>query len=280
MNITVATNEMIPALSSLWRCAFGDSQDYIDLFFARRFPTARGMVVMDGMRPLSMLFLLPLTVASGDRFWNARYLYAVATDPDAQGQGLSTALLSQTHRLLEMQGVDLSFLVPATSSLFDYYGARGFDTQFYLSKQVLSADPMGEMQPLTRVTLSKMRPLRDRCFANCALFARWDEKALDYQDLEASFSGGETLKFQTDMGIGYALCIPSHNTVWIKELAAVGNLTPIYNAIAHRYGCAQMEIRRPARTIQTAVPFGMARWYTAPPSGEGEYLPYLSLVLD
>ena len=104
---------MQPQLRALWRRVFGDPEEYLDLFFAHCFDPVETMVAYEAGQVRSALYLLPLTLRIGAQALPARYIYAVATDPDYRSQGLSTALLEETHRLLAAKGIAASVLVPA-----------------------------------------------------------------------------------------------------------------------------------------------------------------------
>ena len=47
MNIKSPKNADIPALRSLWKEAFGDTDDFLDVFFSAAFADERAMCVTD-----------------------------------------------------------------------------------------------------------------------------------------------------------------------------------------------------------------------------------------
>lgn len=269
---------MADALKGLWKRAFGDSDEYIDLFFTHRFAPDETLVALEGDSPVSMLFLLPLTLCAGEAAYDARYIYAVATHPDHRSRGYSGALLAEAHRTLAAQGVDLSLLVPASDKLFAYYGARGYQTKFFVQKETFTACPGAPAARTTLTTMTQMAPLRNERFSQSALFARWDAAALAYQDRETALLGGAVLYFETPSP-GYALCHPTPEAVFVKEMTA--ECTPqVLNAIARYFSRPQVQVRCSAFEHR-GIPFAMTCWYTHERKESAAVLPpHLSLVLD
>ncbi len=79
--IKLADETMKPALMKLWRDVFGDPEEYVNLFFTHRFRPDEALVHLEGERPVAVLYMLPLTFTSPGKSYQARYIYAVATDP-------------------------------------------------------------------------------------------------------------------------------------------------------------------------------------------------------
>ncbi len=264
----------IPQLRRLWRRVFGDPDAYLDLFFQNCFPAARAMVAEENGVVLSALYLLPLTLFVGERAYPAEYIYAVATDPDCRGQGLSTALLGETHRLLTAEGVAATVLVPAEPSLFSYYGARGFETAFTVTPLDWTVSE-GETIPLREATAAEILPIRDRFFAPCALYGAWDAAALAYRVREAELLGGKALAFTYKKRDCYAICTPEGETLRITELAAPADEI-VLRSLARSFGKRRVFTRLPA---ENGAPFAMLhRCGGFPPLPAGKAA--LSLVLD
>lgn len=279
LKIMLAKPSMVENLKSLWKLCFGDSDEYIALFFKERFVPAETMVAVADSTVAAMLFLLPLTICCGKKEYSARYIYAVATHPDYRSQGISGSLLEETHKRLAEQGVALSLLVPAEESLFKYYGKRGFKTEFYCREEEIFADNFAACE-LKPVLLQDMLNLRNSIFAQSSMFARWDISALAYQQKETELLGGETLGLLSP-NRGYAVCCPTEDSVLIKEWAAkkVDPLTAA--AIAQRYGKKRTVLRLAADANDlNAIPFAMTKWYISEREPSSGSAPYISLVLD
>lgn len=101
-------------------CFPGEDPAFLDRLFALAFPAyLEGL--SDGGELLSMLFALPYPLVTSEGVIEARYLYAVATDPRYRGRGYAKTLLSQ----IAGEGKPV-FLRPSTPALFDFYKKAGF----------------------------------------------------------------------------------------------------------------------------------------------------------
>ena len=116
-----AVKDLYAAARRLYDTCFpGEDPAFTDRLFALAFPayleglSARGEL-------LSMLFALPYPLFTREGVQEARYLYAVATDPRYRGCGYATTLLSQ----IAAEGKPV-FLRPSSPALFDFYKKAGF----------------------------------------------------------------------------------------------------------------------------------------------------------
>lgn len=112
----------IPQLRKLWKEAFGDSDAFLDGFFAFGFSPERCRCIVEDGEVVSALYWFE-GICRGQRF---AYLYAVATTASHRGRGLFTALLEDVKQILSGQGVDGILLVPETEKLCRMYEKLGF----------------------------------------------------------------------------------------------------------------------------------------------------------
>ncbi|MBQ9802969.1 MAG: GNAT family N-acetyltransferase [Clostridia bacterium] len=112
--------ELYRACRALYETAFGGADDaWNDALFRHVMPDCLRVIAKDE-KPQSMLFSIPYAICEAGGTREARYLYAVATDPDCRGQGLATALLSRVIA----EGYPV-FLRPSSPSLFAFYQNAG-----------------------------------------------------------------------------------------------------------------------------------------------------------
>lgn len=270
-----AENGDITALKRLWKTCFGDEDEYIDLFFNERFKAEECFAAFCQEELAGMLFLLPITAVCGDKSYEARYIYAVCTEPKFRNRAVSTKLLNSAHEYMAENGIAMSLLVPAEKSLFDYYAKRGFETEFYCREVKIEAKESDIR--LEQAELGELFEERNAVFAKSKLFMRWGKEALCYQQKEAKFLGGKTLRFDG----GYAVCYPFGERVWIKELGQEQPDFDIAAAIAAHFGKGEAVVRIPAgKDEKDARPFAMTRWYISERSEKEGSCPCFTLVLD
>ncbi len=291
--IQFAEESMRGELRELWKECFGDSNQYIDLYFSGYDISRHMLVFMDGEHPVSMLSLLPMTVVTQAGIMPARYIYAVATKQSYRGRGLSTKLLEYVHKYLKEQGIKLSVLVPASAQLYNFYGKRGFSAEFYAGQAIVGRALIPEFNGsfvITDTTVQEFMQIRERAFAGRTMFVRWDGDSLAYRMAETAFNGGETLTLATgDASHAVAVCYNRGGSVLLKELAVDGMTVETALAVLQKKFNADeyhlrlpMDLRSPYPLKKAAS--GAACWYDTDARERvyraGGTAPYISLVLD
>ncbi len=284
--IRFAQEADLPALLQLWQEAFGDgSGEEASYYFARRHQPQHMLVALEKGRAAGMLTMLPVELAAPGSSFPARYIFAVATLKAFRGQGISTRLLEAAHSHMRQTGAAASLLVPATPSLFDFYGRRGYKAAFYLDSLVLSPGDFPPPDPAALVkdcAAADYLRLRDRAFSGSSLYARWDAAALSYVIEGFRREGGGALRIRLSKGEACCLYERRDGGVRVTELALAGlNWQGAMAAIHQRLNAPRYTLRMPQGTLPGAdqMPFGMIRWFTDPPALSGG-APYLSLAKD
>lgn len=140
------TNADIPGLRRLWQEAFGDTDSFLDKFFAVGFSFDRCNCIRQGDKVVAALYWF-------DCRWGSKkvaYIYAVATDKALRGQGLCRSLMEDTHRQLAAQGYSGAALVPGSeelTSLYAKFGYRGFCPVVKLSVAAEKLPAVKEISP-------------------------------------------------------------------------------------------------------------------------------------
>ena len=122
MTIDSPKKDQLPQLRALWKEAFGDTDAYLDSFFALGFSPERcRCITEDGIITAALYWF-------DCNYQNARlaYLYAVATSKNCRGKGLCHLLMDCTHAHLKASGYDGAILVPASAGLRQMYGKMGY----------------------------------------------------------------------------------------------------------------------------------------------------------
>jgi len=184
---------MIAGLKEIWKNAFGDPDWYINFFFENRFEPENTMVFMEDGKPVSMFFMLPAQINSDGSYKNAFYIYGVSTMGEYQGRGYSRALLKSLNDNMPT-GVSVTFLTPATSSLFDFYKKQNYKKAFSLKEMNLTAEDLAEIPlylgDLKSPTAAEYAACRDAAF-DAHGYIKWDERAIKYMLAENELLGGK-----------------------------------------------------------------------------------------
>lgn len=111
-------------LWALWQEAFGDSEDFLRIFWSTAFSPDRCRCIINDKEALAALYILDCSYKST----KLAYIYAVATAKAHRGKGLCTLLMADTHRYLKNSGYTGAILVPAQESLYSFYENMGYKT--------------------------------------------------------------------------------------------------------------------------------------------------------
>lgn len=112
----------LPQLRSLWTGAFGDGDDFLDIFFQTAYSPDRCRCVLAEDSVAAVLYWFDC--GSGSQ--KLAYIYAVVTHPDFRNRGLCRMLMENTHTLLKERGYDGALLVPQKESLRNMYASMGY----------------------------------------------------------------------------------------------------------------------------------------------------------
>lgn len=124
-----------PLLKQLWKAAFGDTEEFITLFFETAFSPLRCRVAHTEGETAGMLYWFEVSCEEQ----KLAYLYAVATHPDHRGKGVCRSLMADTHALLKELGYSAVLLVPQTEALRNMYTAFGYQSCTTVSETFCAA---------------------------------------------------------------------------------------------------------------------------------------------
>lgn len=124
----------ISALKSMWKDIFGDTEEYIELFFSRVVALENILVVKNNENVLAMVFYPEYICKLGGRQTKCGYICGAATLPQFRGQGIMGKLLREAVEDMKNKGYGACVLIPAGKSLFEYYGRFGFEKNIQYRK--------------------------------------------------------------------------------------------------------------------------------------------------
>ena len=169
-------------LKELWALAFGDSREFIDLFFSTAYAPERCLFLSQGDRVTSALYWMDGEF-EGQKF---AYIYGVATHPEHRGQGLCRKLMEEAHRLLAQQGYTGALLMPAEPELRQMYGKMGYRECSTLSEVNCTA---GRPVDVRAVDTEEYARLRRQFLPEGGLIQ--EKENLRYLETYARFYAGE-----------------------------------------------------------------------------------------
>ena len=175
----------IPALRRLWKQAFGDTDAFLDSFFAVGFSPDRCRCLWGKDTLAAALYWF-------DCSWEQKpiaYLYGVATDENYRGRGLCRALMEDTHNHLRACGYEAAVLVPGTKDLFSLYEKMGYQTFGYV--QEFSCEAGGAPLPVEILTAEAYAKRRTAMLPAGAILQ--EGVLLDFFQTQGAFYAGQDL---------------------------------------------------------------------------------------
>lgn len=154
MTISEPKPSHMPQLRGLWKAAFGDTDDFLDMFYTRAYAPQRCRCVLDGDRLAAVLYWFDCSFGSE----KLAYIYAVATDPAYRNRGMCRLLMEDAHAHLKALGYTGALLLPQEPGLRQMYGKMGYRPCTRVSSVTCQA--AGEPAVLTRLTPEDFAALR------------------------------------------------------------------------------------------------------------------------
>ena len=224
--------EQIPALKTLWKEAFGDTEAYLELFFSTAFSPSRCRCVTEDGQTAAMLYWFDCTVEEKP----FAYLFAIATRKAFRGKGLCRELMADTHRHLQQLGYAGAILVPAENSLFAFYGAMGYRTFGGASR--FKSLPGQKAATLRPVSPEEYHTLRQKLLPPGGVTQ--DLLTLRFLAAQAALYAGD----------GFLLsCDREEDVLLVQEFLGDRSITP---AVVAALGCREGRFRTPGNS-----PFAM-----------------------
>lgn len=263
------------AIETMWEQCFGDSKEFIDFYMENRMTELNMLVIQRQGRPVSMATFLPADIQTPIGNLEGYYVYAVATLPEYQGQGLSTRILefAQQHWQKPL------LLSPAESSLRIFYAKRGFQPVYvpkFFALQPAATQDEVELKP---ATAKEYKHIRDEHWQGPGYVA-WLEEDIAYAMKHAAFQQGESLLFTNQQGQQLVMYTIDGNTMRIVETTlGLSQLPGLLPALKQRFQKKYSD-HEPIINYEYKLPDGMVwlpeQFKTTRLKRRG----YLNLVLD
>lgn len=253
---------------ALWKLCFNDSEEFMDLYFSRRYKEDINMAIREDGKIISALQMIPYSMSFCGGMIPVSYISGACTHPDYREHGAMRRLLKETHRRMYEDGVLLSSLIPAEEWLFGYYAKSGYVPTFGYALKRIEADELRQMASFAaacRVEVCASPGAHHYHYFDtrmqergCCIQHTEDDFEIIMEDLK--LGGGKLLVAQEGEAIvGMAFTVRVEDTLYIKELLADNEAVQdrlLYEA-AHIYNVRAMEYGVPSSG--DALALGMAR---------------------
>lgn len=124
--IVRGSKKHLDKMKNLWRDTFGDTDEFIDLFFEKFYRPRKTFLRFEKGTLVSMLFYMDTKVKYDGKRLKTAYLYGVATKLSERRQGHFTALHKALLDELREKKYDLIITLPENDALFSFYKEIGY----------------------------------------------------------------------------------------------------------------------------------------------------------
>jgi len=256
----------------LWKLCFGDSDSYINFFYANRYKEDETAVLLYDEEISAMLTMIPVkTMVPDKQCIDTVMLYAIATHPNYQNRGFATKLMDFSTQCLRANNKDLSILVPAHKQLFDFYRKQGYQDGFYIRETQFSHEMVHSLpfQDFSQYSISPITPEEYNKRRNHQLSERlyiaYADEDIAYQKMLSQQSGADIYGIELEEIRGcVAIERLYYDKVFIKEiLLPEKQINGALKQIAQQLYAKEYILRTPAYLGEhlggSIRPFGMIR---------------------
>lgn len=138
MDIRLLEQADIPQAKALWSEAFGDSDAFIDWYFANKVIPGNSLGMFDG-RLVSVVHMIPVNVRVQGKALKSAFIAGAATAKDRRGEGLMRTLLYESLKLMKRRGVTLTHLYPFKHSFYENFGWATYSYAHFRSAEKRTA---------------------------------------------------------------------------------------------------------------------------------------------
>lgn len=146
--IAFATEHTKSLVWKMWKTCFGDSDEYMELYFREKYRNENTLVYFDANQAVASLQMLPYTFTFHQTEIPIAYFSGLCTLPEARKKGFMAALIRKAFEVLQQRQIPLAVLVPQEEWLFEFYDKFGFAQTFDAgNKEIFSLRKLWEKYP-------------------------------------------------------------------------------------------------------------------------------------
>ncbi len=125
------------AVRDMWKEVFGDSDDYMDIYFKHKYQNENTLIYIEDNKPVASLQLLIYNFTFYGKEIPVAYHSGLCTLPDYRGRGYMKELIVRSYRVATERNIPLMILVPQDEGLLNYYDKFGFSQTFDSCSEML-----------------------------------------------------------------------------------------------------------------------------------------------
>ncbi|GAB6011044.1 GNAT family N-acetyltransferase [Viscerimonas tarda] len=139
--IQLANNQTTPFVRQMWKTCFGDSDEFMDIYFSRKYKHENTLIYFEEGVAVSSLQLLPYEMRFYGSIVPVAYISGACTLPGYRGKGYMKSLLMASYKLMQERRIPISLLVPAKEWLYGFYAKYGYEKVFDNGNKPINLQP-------------------------------------------------------------------------------------------------------------------------------------------
>lgn len=258
MDIRLLGEADIRGAKALWKEAFGDSDRFIDWYFANKILPGNSLGMFDE-RLVSAVHMIPVKICVQGKPLESAFIAGAATAKTRQGQGLMRSLLLETLKLLKSRGIAMTHLYPFRHGFYENLGWATYSYVYNKNVKIQSEYSTGDAAEARDPRL--LAPLYSNMMSRFDGYIIRDEREWQWRFEEHMADGGKAaLLVKNSNPAAYMLYNSEGGRAEVIETVynEEGDLHPLLGHILGK-GHESVGYFVPATESQDAAPYGMAR---------------------
>lgn len=128
--IAFANDNTAPLVRRMWKTCFGDTDEYMDIFFAKKYRNENTLIYFEEGEAVASLQMLPYTITFYRQSLSFAYLAGLCTLPQHRQKGYMAQLIKEAHKVIEKRNITMAILIPAEEWLYKFYEKYGYTRVF------------------------------------------------------------------------------------------------------------------------------------------------------
>lgn len=135
--IKFADEYTTPLVRRMWKTCFGDTEEFMDIYFSRKYRAENTLVYLVDNIPVASLQMLPYEITFYGETIPFAYLAGLCTLPAYRKKGYMEQLIGEAHRIIAARQIPLAILIPAEKWLYGFYEKYGYQQVFEKDNEVI-----------------------------------------------------------------------------------------------------------------------------------------------
>lgn len=261
MRLFSPDEKYLPQIKTMCASCFDMEIDEVDYVFENKYiSTDICYAIEDENKICCMLFTVPCNITIDGEVKKGHYIYGACTLPEYRHRGLMHRLVEYANNQTEEKGDEFSVLLPASKSLYDFYGDMGYRALYTAHNELVSKTSLPEFTSnisySNNVSVKEMDILRKKLCSKYTGSVIYNRQILSYAISYAKECNGGAV--QCDDGyIIYAY--DESRLIVIEMMCKQEKLTAMLGILRKICTTDQIMLRLPPWLSENCDSFGMVK---------------------